>query len=347
MSKQDNVTNTSPPQIPADAILSQMIWGGLMQQSICLAARLGISDLLAEKPQSAAELATQTQSHESSLYRVLRLLASAGVYAESAEQVFSLTPISELLLSDTPNSMRDIAIMLNEDWMWQAIGELGYSVKTGETAHNKVQGMGSFEFFEQNKEAGRVFNRAMTNMSKTVVPAIVGAYNFSNFGKLVDIAGGHGYLLAGILKANPDLRGILFDLPYVIENAGELLAEEGVGERTERVSGDFFESVPAGADAYLMKHIIHDWDDEKSIKILQNIHRAMNDDGKVLIVEMVVPETSEPSPSKVLDICMLVMEGGKERTEKEYRKLLAAAGFRLTRIVPTHSPFSLVEGVKG
>jgi ubiquinone/menaquinone biosynthesis C-methylase UbiE len=346
MNTQDNITNTAPPQMPPDAILSQMIWGGLMQQSICVAARLGISDLLAEKPQTAAELATRTDSHESSLYRMLRLLASAGVFAENVERMFSLTPLSELLRSNTPNSMRDIAIMLNEDWIWQAFGELSYSVKTGATAHHKVQGMGSFEFFEQNKEAGKVFNNAMTNMSKTVVPAIVEAYDFSGFGKLVDIAGGHGYLLAGILKANPNLQGILFDLPYVIENAGELLEEEGVAERTERVSGDFFESVSAGADAYLMKHIIHDWDDEKSIKILQNIHRAMNDDGKVLIVEMVVPETSEPSPSKMLDICMLVMEGGKERTEKEYRELLAAAGFHLTRIVPTKSPFSIVEAIK-
>lgn len=337
---------TAMPLLPPDVILGQMIWSGLMQQSICVAARLGISDLLAETPQTAAELAVQTETHESSLYRVLRLLASAGIFAENAEQVFSLTPISELLRSDAPNSMRDIAIMLNEDWMWKAIGELGHSVKTGETAHYKVQGMGSFEFFEQNAEAGRIFNRAMTNMSKTVVPAIVGAYDFSGFGKLVDVAGGHGYLLAGILKANPNLKGVLFDLPYVIENAGELLGEEGVADRTERVSGDFFKSVPAGADAYLMKHIIHDWNDEKSIKLLQNIHQAMNADGKVLIAEMVVPETNEPSPSKILDICMLVMEGGKERTVKEYRELLAAAGFQLTRVVPTKSPFSIVEAVK-
>jgi hypothetical protein len=342
----NNVNETAAQAMPPEAILAQMIWGGLMQQSICVAARLGIADLLAEKPQTAAALAAQTETHEASLYRVLRLLASAGIFAENSEQVFSLTALSELLRSDTPNSMRDIAIMLNEDWMWQAFGALNHSVKTGQTAHDKVQGMGSFEFFEQNEEAGKIFNRAMTNMSKSVVPAIVGAYDFSGFGKLVDIAGGHGYLLAGILKANPNLQGILFDLPYVIENAGAALEEAGVDGRTERTAGDFFESVPAGADAYLMKHIIHDWDDEHSIKILQNIHRRMNDDGKVLIAEMVVPETSEPSPSKVLDICMMVMEGGKERTEKEYRELLAAADFRLTRIVSTRSPFSIVEAVK-
>lgn len=206
--------------------------------------------------------------------------------------------------------------------------------------------MGSFEFFEQNKEAGRVFNNAMTNMSKTVVPGIVEAYDFSGFNKLVDIAGGHGYLLAGILKASPNLQGILFDLPSVIENSGELLGEEGVAGRTERISGDFFESVPGGADAYFMKHIIHDWDDEKSIKILQNIRRAMNEKGKVLIVEMVVPEGNEPSPSKMMDVQMLVATGGKERTENEFRELLELSGFRLTRIIPTHSPFSIIEAVK-
>jgi SAM-dependent methyltransferase len=237
--------------------------------------------------------------------------------------------------------------MMGEDWVWQAYGELMYSVKTGGIAHDKVQGMSSFEFFEKNEEVGKIFNRAMTNLSLLSAPAIVEAYDFSSIGKLVDIAGGHGRLLAAILKANPHLQGVLFDLPFVIENAGELLESEGVATRTEKVSGDFFESVPADADAYMMKHIIHDWDDQSSIKILQNIHRAMNEDGKVLIVEMVVPVGNAPSPAKGLDIVMLTIEGGKERTEKEYRELLDAAGLRLTRIIPTRSPFSIVEAMKG
>ncbi len=221
-----------------------------------------------------------------------------------------------------------------------------HSVKTGEIAHEKVQGMSSFEYFEKNEKAGKVFNRAMTNLSQLVVPAIVGAYDFSGANKIVDIAGGHGFLLSGILKANPNARGVLFDLPYVIENAGELIEKEGISNRVELTSGDFFESVTAGGDIYIMKHIIHDWDDTSSIKILQSIHSAMNENGKILILEMVVPEGNEPSPSKMMDINMLVMEGGKERTEKEYRDLLAAAGFRLICIVPTHSPLSIVEAVK-
>ena len=324
-----------------------MLFGALMQRGICVAAKLGIADLLAEKPQTADELAAKTETHAPSLYRLLRTLASIGIFAETADQKFELTPIAALLREGEPNSMRDLAIMMDEDWIWSAWGELMYSVKTGGVAHDKVQGMSSFEFFAQNEEAGKVFNRAMTNFTRAVIPAVVEAYDFSGISRLVDIAGGHGLLLAGILKANPHLQGVLFDLPFVIEGAGELLDKEGVRYRVELASGDFFQSVPAGADAYMMKHIIHDWDDEHSIKILQNIRSAMNENGKVLIIEMVVPEGNEPSPSKALDLLMLVMEGGKERTKEEYRKLLEASGFRLTRIVPTKSPYSVIEGERG
>ncbi len=184
---------------------------------------------------------------------------------------------------------------------------------------------------------------AITNLSKGVVIPIVEAYNISGVDKVADIAGGHGMLLAGILKANPKASGILFDLPSVIDGAIPLLKEEGIIERIELVSGDFFQSIPKGSDIYLMKHIIHDWDDNSSIKILKNIRSAMNDGGKVLIIEMVVPEGNEPSPSKIMDILMMIMEGGKERTEEEYRTLLKAADLKLTRIIPTKSPYSLVE----
>ena len=343
----DSENGTAMPQLPPEAVLPQMILGGLMQKSIWVAAKLGIADLVAEQPRTAEELAAATDTHAPSLYRVLRFLAMAGVFAENSDGKFELTPIAGLLRSDTPNSMRDYAIMMGEDWIWQAYGELMHTVKTGEIAHDKVQGMSSFEYYAQNEEVGKIFNRAMTNLSLLSAPAIVEAYDFSGIGKLIDIAGGHGLLLAAILKANPHLQGVLFDLPFVIEGAGELLENEGVATRTEKVSGDFFESVPAGADAYLMKHIIHDWNDEQSVKILQNIRRAMNEDGKVLIAEMVVPDGNEPSPAKGLDLVMLTIEGGKERTAEEYRKLLAAAGLSLSRIIPTRSPFSIIEAVKG
>ncbi|MGQ3684380.1 MAG: methyltransferase [Candidatus Loosdrechtia sp.] len=337
------MTQNIQMSVPPDAILMQMLFGALVQKSICIVAKLGIADLLAQKPQTAEELAAKTETHAPSLYRVLRTLASTGIFAETAGHTFKMTPIAELLRSDTPNSMRDFAILMGEDWIWSAWGELRHSVRTGEIAHEKVQGMSSFEFLEQNKDAGKIFNRAMTNLSLSVIPAIVGAYDFTGVGRLVDIAGGHGLLLVGILKANPQIKGILFDLPFVIHGADELLKSEGIRDRVELVSGDFFQSVPVGADVYMMKHIIHDWDDGRSIKILQNVRSAMNENSKVLIIEMVVPEGNEPSPSKALDLLMLVMEGGKERTKDEYRNLLEASGLRLARIVPTKSAYSVIE----
>ncbi|MBA2526109.1 MAG: methyltransferase [Pyrinomonadaceae bacterium] len=343
MNTPDEVANAAPPQMPPDAILMQMVFGALMQQCICVVAKLGIADLLAEKPHTVAELAAETKTHEPSLNRVLRTLAGAGIFAENADRKFELTPLAALLRSEAPNSMRDFAIMMGEDWNWRNLGELMHCVKTGGSAQEKVYGMGSFEYFTQNAEAGEIFNRAMTSFSLAAVPAIVEAYDFSSIGKLVDVGGGHGLLLAGILKANPQVQGILSDMPYVIEGAGELLEKEGVSSRVELASGDIFQSVPAGGDAYMMKHIIHDWDDEHCTKLLRNIGSAMNESGKVLIVEMVVPEGNEPSPSKILDIQMLVSERGKERTEDEYRKLLEASDFKLTRIVPTKSPLSVIE----
>jgi hypothetical protein len=339
------MTQQNRPGIPPpDAILLQMLFGALMQQSICVAARLGIADLLAEKPQTAKELAAKTETHAPSLYRVLRVLTTAGIFAQNADQKFELTPLADLLRSDAPNSMRDFAIMMGGEWNWRNLADLMHCVKTGGSAQEKVYGMASFEYFTQNAEAGEIFNRAMTSFSLAEAPAIVEAYDFSSIGKLVDVGGGHGLLLAGILKANPQAQGVLSEMPYVIEGAGELLEKEGVSSRVELATGDIFESVPAGGDVYMMKHIIHDWDDEHSIKLLRNIRTAMNENGKVLIVEMVVPEGNEPSPSKILDIQMLVTEGGKERTEDEYRKLLEASDFRLTRIIPTRSPLSVIEG---
>ena len=329
---------------PPDAVLMQMLFGALMQRGVCLAARLGIADLLAERPQTAEELAAKTGTHAPSLYRLLRTLAGVGVFAETSDRKFELTPVAAPLRSDAPNSVRDFAVMMGEDWMWQAWGELPYSVRTGGVGHEKVQGVSSFEFVSQNAEAGKVFNAAMTNFTRAVIPAVTEAYDFSGVGRLVDIAGGHGLLLAGVLKANPRLRGVLFDLPFVIEGAARLLEAEGVGDRVELTTGDFFEAVPTGADAYMMKHIIHDWDDESSVRILRNVREAMSEGGKVLIIEMVVPPGNEPGPSTALDLLMLVMEGGKERTEREYGRLLEASGFRMTRVVPTKSPYSVIEG---
>jgi len=342
-------TGGSPEAPPPSATLTQMLFGALVQKSICVAVQLGVPDLLGRGPQSAEELGEKTHAHAPSLFRVLRMLASAGVFAQTPDHKFGLTPISELLRSDVPDSMHGLVMTLGEDWAWRNWGELMHSVKTGQTGQQKAHGMGLFELFEQNPEAAEMFNGVMTSLSRAVAPALVGAYDFTGVGRLADIAGGHGMLLAAILKANPQMQGVLFDLPSVLEGAGEVLEQEGVRSRVELASGDFFQSVPAGADVYMMMNIIHDWDDACCLTILKNVYTAMQDGGKkdggkVLIIQSVVPETGEPHYSKMIDLEMLVSVGGKERTEEEYRRLLEASGFRMTRVIPTMSPFHMIEG---
>jgi tRNA A58 N-methylase Trm61 len=340
--KKNQPDNVGSP--PPAAILGQILFGGLVLQSVCTVAKLGIADMLSEKHQTADELAVKTNTHSASLYRILRALESIGIFALNSDRKFQLTPIGELLRSDVPNSMRNIAIMQGEDWLWSNWGSMMHSIKTGRTAQEKVHGMGAFEFLMKNKEAAEIFNNGMTTISQTAALAIVESYDFSDIRKLVDIGGGHGILLAAILKANSNVQGVLFEQQSVIEGAGNLLEKEGIKNRVDLIKGDFFESIPTGADAYMMKHIIHDWDDKHCVTILKNIHNAIKGNGKVLIVESVIPESSEPHYSKILDLEMLVTAGGKERTEDEYRRLLETSGFRMTRIIPTNSPFSVIEG---
>jgi hypothetical protein len=331
---------------PPEAFLTQMAFGALMTQALYVAAKLGVADLLAGGPRTAAELAAETGTHEGALYRVLRSLAGAGVFSQPEPRVFALNPYGEALRTGAPNSIRNGAIFMGEEWHWKVWGRMMHSVRTGEAAWADAHGAEVFDYFAARPAEAGIFNRAMTDMSQAIAPVIVEAYDFSGIRTLADIAGGHGYLLAQVLKANPSMKGVLFDVPPVIAGADALLAAEGVAERVEKVSGDFFESVPEGADAYMMKHIIHDWDDERARKILRSIRRAMPASGRVLIVETVVPEGDEPHYSKLLDLEMLVSPGGAERTAREYAELLASEGFRLARIHPTRSPFSIVEAVR-
>jgi SAM-dependent methyltransferase len=236
-------------------------------------------------------------------------------------------------------------IFMGEPWHYNIWANMLHSAKTGGTAWKETHGEEVFDWFARNPEASEIFNGCMTELSAGAAPAIVAAYDFSGIDTLADIAGGHGFLLSQILNANPQMKGILFDMGHVISGAGEMLSAHGVEGRVETAFGDFFKEVPA-ADAYIMKHIIHDWDDERSIKILQTIHRAMKGDGKVLLAEMVIPEGNEAHPGKMLDLEMLTSPGGIERTEVEYAQLFEKAGFRLNRVVPTMSPFSVIEGVK-
>ena len=339
-------TNDAAPQgPPPEAVLTQMAFGALLTQALYVAAKLGVADLLAAGPRPVSELAEATETHERSLYRVLRSLAGVGVFRETGGRVFALTPLAEPLRTDAPGSMRNGLIFMGEQWHFQVWADMMHSVRTGRPAWGHTHGAEVFEYLAANPGHAEIFNGAMTDMSAVTAPAVVEAYDFSGFRTLADVAGGHGYLLSQILKANPGLAGVLFDVPQVIEGAGPLLEREGVAARVERVAGDFFAAVPR-ADAYVLKHIIHDWDDERAAAILRNVNAAMGPQARVLIVETVVPEGNEPHYSKLLDLEMLASPGGIERTADEYAALLAAAGLRLSRIVPTRSPFSIVEAVR-
>ncbi|HEX5875103.1 MAG TPA: methyltransferase [Pyrinomonadaceae bacterium] len=330
---------------PPEAVLTEILLGSLASQSLYVAAKLGIADLLADGPKGVDELAQAADAHAPSLYRVLRALASLGVFTEQDDRVFALTPAAEALRSDRPNSLRDVAIFWGEDWHWDVWGKILYSVRTGKSAWAQLHGEQVFEYFEKNKAAGEIFNRAMSSFSTVATKAVAEAYDFSGIETLIDIAGGHGRLLTGVLEANPSMRGVLFDLPHVIEGAVETLSKTDVRQRVETVSGDFFASVPAGGDAYIMKHIIHDWDDERALTILRNIRHAMKPGARVLVVEAVIAEGNGQDFGKLLDIEMLVAPGGKERTAKEYEELFERAGLRMTRIVPTKSPYSVIEAI--
>ena len=337
-------SNTSQPvsgasnSAPPETVLTQILLGRTASQALYVVAKLGIADLLADGPKPVDELATAAGADASALYRVLRALASLGIFAEQHNRVFTLTPAAEALRSDVPNSLRDVATFWGEDWHWQVWSKILYSVQTGKSAWAEVHGEQVFDYFAKNQEAGRIFDRAMTSFSGMAIKAVLDAYDFSGIQTLVDIAGGQGRLLNGVLEAYPSMRGVLFDLPHVIERAERR-------NRCENVTGDFFVSVPTAGDAYMMKHIIHDWDDEHAITILKNIKQAMNPGGRVLLVESVIADGNGQDFGKLLDIEMLVSPGGKERTAGEYEELFRHAGLRLTRIFPTKSPYSIIEAV--
>jgi hypothetical protein len=334
-------SQSQPPQM----ILMQMIMGYWVSQLIYVAAKLGIADLLQTGTKHHSELATATGTDAPSLYRLLRALASVGIFTEGAPGQFSTTPLATFLQRDVPGSVRDAAIMMGDREHYNSWGNILHAVQTGQSGFENLFGMDIFAYYAQNPGSAEVFDRAMTSFSSMENAAVCADYDFAGIGSLVDVAGGQGSLLCSILQANPGMTGVLFDQPDVIERAKPQIAASGMGNRVQLASGSFFETVPAGADAYIMKHIIHDWDDERAIAILQNCHRAMGAGGKVLVVEQVIPPGNEPFMGKLLDVNMLVMcPGGKERTAEEFQALFSAAGFELTRIVPTQGIVSVVEG---
>jgi SAM-dependent methyltransferase len=332
--------------LPPSAAMMALITGYWVSQAIGVVAHLGIADQLGQGPRTSDDLAGAAGVEPQALYRVLRLLASIGVLDDVAPRTFGLTALGETLRSDAPDSVRNFAITETAPGHWLPWGRLDESVRTGQAMTHTTLGMGLFDWYAQNPDEAGYFNAAMGNLSALAAGELVRVYDFSSVRTVADIGGAHGVLLAAVLRANPAARGILFDLPHVIETAEEAIREQGLSERCKLVSGDFFEAVPEGADLHLLKQIIHDWDDDQATRLLQRCHRGLVPNGKLLLVEMVIPPDNQPSPAQAMDLNMLVVAGGRERTEDEYRQLLQAAGFRLERIIPTHSPFNVIEATR-
>lgn len=336
------------PIVPPQVVMLQMANAYRVSQSIHVAAKLGIADLLANGAKSIPDLAAATQTHPQSLYRLLRALASMGIFAETEAGEFELTPRAATLQSDTPGSLRDYAIVLGETWHWQTWGDILYSVKTGLPAFDHVYEMDFLDYLAQNPDLASAFDRSMITLLETIDNGILANYTFST-GTIVEVGipGGYGDLLARILKSNPDLRGVFFDGAPGLELAKSLLVAQGVIDRCQLITGDVFESLPQGGDVYILKNLIHDWSDADAAKVLQNCHAAMHDGSKALIVEMIIPPGNAPALGKIIDIEALIMSaGGYERTEAEYRSLLASAGLTVTNVIATRSPFSIIEAVR-
>ena len=348
MSTRDQ--HTGPNEPPPSGVMLQLIASFWVSRALYIAAKLGIADLLTAGPQESTALAAATGTHAPSLRRVLRALASVGVFAEDEQGRFALTPLGTTLQTDAPGSLRAWAtVQLGEDH-YQAWGELLHSVQTGEIAFDHLFGLDVWQYRAQHPAHAQLFDAAMANMIGVFTAAVLASYPFATFGKVVDVGGGDGSLLVHLLQAHPQMQGVLFDLPHVAAKAQQRLTEAGLGGRCEILAGDAFTAVPRGGDAYILSRVIHDWDDERSVAILTNCHHAMAVQSKLLLIERVLPSRVAPSSMAqalvLSDLNMMVMNGGRERTEAEYQTLCAAAGLRLTQIIPTPSPMSVIEIVR-
>jgi len=334
----------APSAAPYVAVL-EMVFGAWNAVCISAAADLVVADHLESGPKTTAELAALTNVHEDSLYRLLRALAGVGIFHEGENRTFSQTPRSEVLRTHAKPSLRYAAPSLLDPWQFNSLQAIRSTIANGRTGTKNAFGAELFEYLGSHPEQAVSFNRCMTDLSAGDTPAVLAAYDFSGFEHIVDVAGGVGGMLAGILDSAPRLRGTLFDQPSVIQQAKTDRLLDHLGSRCDMASGDFLESVPAGADAYIMKHIIHDWDDARAAKILQNCRRVMKAGGKILVVDRVIGPPNAPDPKKFFDVAMMLMPGGRERTESEWHALFALSGLQLARIVPMPGPQSIIEGV--
>lgn len=324
---------------PAKQIID-MASSYVVARAIHAVAQLGIADHLTDGPRSAEELARVTEMHAPSLYRLLRAAAGFGLFIEDEQQRFSLTRLGATLRSGAPGYARSTVRSMAAPGMWNAFGNFLQTIKTGQP-----QGEPIFTDLRANPEQAARLSETMIGFAGEEPAAIAAAYDFSGIRTLVDVGGNTGVLLATILLANPALRGVLYDLPHVAPLAQRTLGDRGLAGRCEVTAGSFFESVPAGGDAYMLSHVVHDWPEEKCLTILRNVRRVIPNDGRLLILEQLIPPGNEPHPSRYIDLILLTITGGTERTADEYATLLARAGFRLTRIVPTALPVSVIEAV--
>ncbi|MCK9276065.1 MAG: acetylserotonin O-methyltransferase [Syntrophales bacterium] len=329
-------------EMAAQEQLMKFIVGKWISKPVYVAAELGIADMLAERPKSIEALAIESGTHADSLYRMMRALASVGIFHETTNRYFELTPMAEWLKR---GAMRSIALMFNSDWSDRAWGFFMDSIKTGNIAFQEAYGMPLSDWLEENPQAAAVFNDANAIKAAHAQSVIIDAYDFSGIGTLTDVGGGLGTLMMKILAANPLMKGIVADTFPVIQEAKKLISMKGFEHRCQAVVCDFFQSIPSGSDAYLMSNILHDWPDERCRAILANCRYAMKKESRLLIIEMIVPPGNEPSVAKLLDLEMLVMTGGRERTEAEFKSLLESSGFKLSRILPAKENVFIIEGV--
>lgn len=338
---QPGTTGVPPEDV---ARLRGIVTQYFVSRALYAAAELDVAGVLSDGPKSMDELASAVGAHAQSLRRVLRALAASGIFREGADGRYSNTPLSELLRSNAPGSLRDQVLLFGDETSWRAWEGILHAVRTGEAPFERLYGRKFFDYLQEHPAMAAMFDRAMASASSMTTAALVRSYEFSGMGTLVDVAGGIGATLCSILEATPGLRGILFDLPHVEQRAREFIAGKGLADRCRFVAGSFFEAVPSGADAYFMKHILHDWGDRNCVQLLAACRRAMDARARLLICERIVPAGNEPSSAKLIDLHMLMTNhGGMERTEAEYRQLLSESDFRLERIVATGTPWSVIE----
>ncbi|WP_225409896.1 acetylserotonin O-methyltransferase [Stigmatella hybrida] len=333
--------NPSPP--PPAQLLVDLGFGFILSGALAAVTQLGVADRLAEGPKHPEVLAKELGADARSLFRLLRLLASVNVFVEDAEGRFGLTPAAHLLRSQVPGSLRDAVLMLTQKVFWLPAGELAETVRTGQTPFDRIFGKPFFDYLAGDAAEAATFHQGMSSLSDLENGPIAHSYDFSPFERVVDVGGGHGGFLIEALRATPSLRGVLFDHAHVL--SGSRIASAGLSDRCEQAVGDFFQTVPADADVYVLKRILHDWGDEVCVNILRNCRSAMKPGGRILVIDTVIPPGNGPHGGKVLDVMMMASLPGRERTEEDFRKLFALAGLRLSRIISTPTALSITEAV--